>query len=204
MKRNSPSDWEPADWEEINDPEQTPRNLEDDPLEEELPTGERYDEDQPWRRPEGGRYRSQMDPSQSEMRSSERLYHKASQAKTDRGSTEAHANEFLRRSSRKRVISQTVVTLLLLVVIGLLSWGIKTQLDLRVEIQGRPTLPSVSGGGTPLTSSQTDSTSSEESGETTPLASVSVEIIGSWADRTPETTPEIVPETSPAEATTVN
>ncbi len=196
MKRNNPSDWE-----EIQDPELYPQDLEEAPLEDALPTGERYDEDQVWRRPDrtyGAQSpvpkRSQKEGASYEegqaMRSSEQLYYRASQAKSYRSSDKVTHNHFTKKASRRRIIIQTSVTLALLAVIGLLAFGIMNQLDLREEIQGRPTLASVSGG-TPLTSAPTEADVSRESEVTEPLASVSVEIIGSWADRSPETTPAV-------------
>lgn len=175
MKRRDPSDWE-----EIKDPDSVPRDLEAGPVVTELPGGVVDDENYAWKRPEGGTY---MPPTH--RMSSEELLNRASQAKTQRSPQQM--TDYARQRRRRQFLLRTLVTFALFGVIVILGWAIKGQVDLREEILSGTTPSSKTSAGTTAMGGTTETgLNSTEGGMTAvPSASVSIEIVGSWADRTP-------------------
>ncbi len=192
---------EQSDWEELRDPESIPSDIEQTPEEGRLPDGAPADEDYVWRRPDrdysgteeaaGSSYREKASAEAPEQQvlSSEELYRKASRAKNRRLS-EPQEPEFYDAARRRGSFLRLLVTLVLLALCAVLVIAVKSQLDLREDLIRRSEAladsetdlsAEVSAGG--------DTAESAEASESLP--EVSVEIIGSWADRYTE-----VPEES--------
>ncbi len=194
MKRRNTSDWE-----DIRDPDQIPADVEPESYAAQLPDGEDYVDDVNWQRPPGGDYRNFAGSGQ--RRSSEELYSRASQKKSERVAGDPRS-AYVRRRKRNQLLLRSGITLALVAIVGVLLWAIKGQLDLREDIrsiasgetfQTQENDPSMVVGETNVTTVEPDVTE--------PLVSVSVEIVGSWADRSPVT--ESTPTVTEPEATSV-
>lgn len=195
-----------SDWEEIRDPDSVPRNIEHEPEEKTLPDGERPDDDWAWRRPERdySHYEQLREPEQKEAEaygrrshevlSSEELYRRAQQAKAER-LAEPLEPQFYDSRRRRGLIWRSVITVVLVAVTAILLLAIKNQLDLREQLLQQSKQQEQLQSADQTQPQGNVQTAAGSSGETQP--EVSIQIIGSWADRYTE--PSASDEAAPAE-----
>lgn len=188
-----------GNWQDNVDPRDIPNDLEEEKqVKSYLPDGNEPDSDYLWQRPNAAY--EQLDqkhpdtaPSQRRgQKSSEALYERASQAQQQ----SEHDEFFYKRKKNPRVlVMRTLVTLVLIGVIGILVWAITEQIALRESLQeGQNPGSSYSSEHLDMTNSNNDS--NETSGNTdnsgviiqptsSPIQTQSIEIVGNWVDRRP-------------------
>lgn len=182
-----------SEWEELKDPDRIPRDIEAPHKEQRLPDGSEPDENYLWRRPDKD-YTAPVPSSETssertsakretvtkrQMLSSEELYKRASEAKSQRIPKNVEPKFYDSRKKRKK-ISRGVITGVLTVLLFVLLFAVKNQIDYREKMikESEEQAASLAAAAT---------NAGDETAETTAVqAAASVEIVGSWADRSGE------------------